>query len=244
MSEPEQTPSLERRLARAQAVSGLLFGSFLVVHLINTVVATAGQSTYDGFQRAARHYYQSAPVEIIAVIGAMSVHMLAGIARMWTRRRRHRAGSSPSSKVASKPSWRMRLHRWSAWYLLLVAAGHMLATRGVSFFLLGRPVEMSYLTFSLTTMPLYFYPYYAGLVAAGSYHLVNGVLLALPTLGVRLPKGATSPHARPFWIVTALLALIGVGALPALGGRYFTVDTSRFDEYRAIYKRYVPFLVK
>ena len=42
------------KLARVQAISGLLFSLFVLVHLGNTAMAVFGADLYDGYQRAAR----------------------------------------------------------------------------------------------------------------------------------------------------------------------------------------------
>src|SRR4051794_10494905 len=80
----------EARLARIQAVSGLLFATFLVLHLANTMLAAAGQDVYDAYQRAMRWYYQLALVEIVCVVGSIVVHMWASATRMLRRRQRNR----------------------------------------------------------------------------------------------------------------------------------------------------------
>lgn len=54
----------ERRWGRAQAASGLAFGVFAAVHLVNQWLAPLGPETYDGFQTAARAVYQQPVVEI------------------------------------------------------------------------------------------------------------------------------------------------------------------------------------
>ncbi|MCP3914386.1 MAG: DUF1691 domain-containing protein [bacterium] len=77
----------DRKLARYQAISGLALGTFLILHLANTVVATAGPEAYEGFKRAARGYYRIAAAEIALVVGSALVHMACGIARLVVRRR-------------------------------------------------------------------------------------------------------------------------------------------------------------
>ena len=111
------------KLVRTQALSGLLFSVFLVVHLLNTALAALGPQTYDGFQRAARAGYQFAPLEML-VLGALLVHVGCGVARMAQRR------GQPKAPVSAET----RAHRWSAYFLLTFFVGHIVATRGASFF--------------------------------------------------------------------------------------------------------------
>jgi hypothetical protein len=222
----------EKNLARVQAISGLVFATFLVLHLVNTALAPAGQAAYDGFQRAARRFYQI-PVIEAALILAASVHWVAGAIRVVRRWRRGPKGA------AAKPPWRIRLHRWSGYYLLLALYGHVLATRGGAWFY-GMPADFSFLTFSLRHWPLYFYPYYALLFASGFYHLVHGAIVGLRLLGARLPASLGAMHSRPFWAATAVGALLGALGVAALGGLLFGVDTHRFAEFYAFWDRYFP----
>ena len=50
VDEIERALYSERALIRIQAITGLLFATFLVLHLVNTMLAAAGQSVYDGWQ--------------------------------------------------------------------------------------------------------------------------------------------------------------------------------------------------
>lgn len=78
MSRPRsETAFPDHTLLRIQAVSGLLFATFLVLHLSNTIVSSAGEKTYDSLQGAVRWYYQFPPVEIVAVAGSATVHAWA-----------------------------------------------------------------------------------------------------------------------------------------------------------------------
>ena len=69
----------EFTLYRIQAGSGILFATFLVLHLSNTILASVGQPTYDSYQKALRWYYQFPLVEIFLVIGAATIHAWAGL---------------------------------------------------------------------------------------------------------------------------------------------------------------------
>jgi hypothetical protein len=201
------------------------------------MLASLGQGTYDGYQRAVRGYYQFPVVEIVAVLGAALAHMAAGALRILGRRRRARLARSPGA-AGAQPTLRVRLHRWSGYYLTAVFAGHVVATRAPG--LLGHPADFSFLTFSLRQLPGFFYPYYALFVVSGVYHLAHGLLVALRVFKVRLPGAATAPRSTPFWAVAGLGSAAGLVAVLALGGRFFPVDTHRFPEFQALYERFVP----
>ncbi|MEW6776907.1 MAG: hypothetical protein AB1405_11475 [Bdellovibrionota bacterium] len=230
MSEPASGIS-EKTLIRVQAVSGLFFATFLVLHLFNTLLAPAGQEAYDSFQRAARHYYQM-PVMEAGIILAVTVHIFAGVTR--ALRRRKRIKESGGGEAA--PSLRMRLHRVSGYILLLAIYGHILATRAGDWFF-GMPADFSFLTFSLTYWPAFMYPYYTLLFACGAYHLAHGLVMALRVVGAKLPSEWTAPRYKAFWTLAALSALAGFGSVLALGGNLFAVDTGRYPEFIAFWDK-------
>jgi succinate dehydrogenase/fumarate reductase cytochrome b subunit len=222
----------EKALIRVQAVSGLVFATFLVLHLGNLASATFGQPAYDWYMAKARGYYQLAPVELVGVVGAALVHMAAGVARILRRRARRADG------VSKPPHWRVRLHRYSGYYLMAAFVGHVIATRGPG--LVGHAADFSFLTLSLETAPYFFYPYYVLFAASGFYHLGHGTVAALRIVGARLPKGATSPRSRAFWAwAVAGATIAGVGVL-SLGGHLHPVDRSRFSEWKAFYTEILP----
>lgn len=218
----------DKALIRAQAGSGLAFAVFLALHLINLVAASLGQATYDAVQDAFRVYYQFPLVEIVLVLGAALVHIAASLLRIG-RRRRAQAGRKP------KVSLRVRLHRYSAYYLLTFFVGHVIATRLPS--LLGHPADFSMLNYSLTLLPYYFYPYYALLAFAGFYHLTHGVIVGLRVFQLKLPRAFTAPTSPAFWAWAAIVATLSVTSLLALGGVFFEVDTSRLAEWEALTDR-------
>jgi succinate dehydrogenase/fumarate reductase cytochrome b subunit len=125
------TAADELNLIRVQAASGLTFSVFLTLHLINTMLGSAGPDAYDGFQASARAFYQHPLFEYIVVLIPLVVHLGASITRILRRRRRH----------LPRPGLRLRLHRYSGWFLLAVISGHVSATRGVGFFFDAPPVS-------------------------------------------------------------------------------------------------------
>ncbi|MEM7310118.1 MAG: hypothetical protein AAF682_25810 [Planctomycetota bacterium] len=221
----------EARLIRGQALSGLVFGAFLAIHLANTIAGAFGEEAYNRFMAAARGWYQIAPVEILGVGLSALAHGYYGIRRALRRRARRRSGAADAA-----PGW-LRLHRASGWVLLLVIVGHVAATRGPAL-LEDLPAEFSLLRFSLESWPLLMWPYYFLLFSAGTYHLLHGGLIALNVIGVR--TGA--PTAR--WARALLLAalLAGSAGVLSMGGVWGEADNSNYAAYRDIYERYAPLL--
>jgi succinate dehydrogenase/fumarate reductase cytochrome b subunit len=212
----------ERRWRRVQAASGLAFGFFTAVHLVNQWLAPLGPEAYDGFQAAARAVYQQPAVELGLVALPLLVHGVAAARRM---RFRGRGGG-----------WRMRLHRVTGYALLAVIFGHVAATRGPSL-ALGFHPGFAGISFSLWWLPGVFFVYYTLFGAAALYHGINGTLLALHALGLR--RGASLPGGRAGLLVpvaagTALVVL----ALLAFGGRLFPIDDPTRNPYARMWEGY------
>jgi succinate dehydrogenase/fumarate reductase cytochrome b subunit len=207
---PKADAARTRRLIRVQAISGLVFLSFAGVHLANTMLATAGEGAYDGFQRAARLVYQFPVVELV-IVGALFVHVAAAVMRIAERRRQKRPSHVPR---------RLFVHRLSGYFLLAVVFGHIVATRGPSL-VSGIYPEFIGLNFSLTSMPWFFFPYYIVFGIAGLYHGLNGATVALTAVHVRLPEAL---RRGPVFVagvsLGALLVLLGV---LSIGGVIFPV---------------------
>lgn len=188
-----------RLLKKAQALSGLVFAAFLVLHLLNTWLAALGPAAYDGAQQELRTVYQALAVEVV-VLAALLIHIGVGVARILIEPKR-------------SLSLRARLHRYAGFFMMLVIGGHILAVRGPSWFFDVHP-GFAGLAFSIAAVPGYFYPYYFLLALAGFYHGLNGVSIAAGRLGwpVRVPSDILRRLSMIAGVLTAL-ALMGFGGL-------------------------------
>lgn len=201
MQNPRDTVNSSRRLLQVQAASGLLFAVFLLLHLLNQMLATFGPGAYDGTQRALRRGYQAPPVEIALVLAPLLTHAAAGILRLW--RRRSEGKRAPANIYA-------RLHRISGIVLLIFFGGHVAATRGASL-LYGVFPEFLGVAFTLKWVPAYFFPYYTVFALAGLYHLIYGLSVALPVLGLRGGSGLRKPALLvPAASVLGLFLVLGL----------------------------------
>ncbi len=230
--QPGKTALSDFTLFRIQAGSGILFATFLVLHLTNTILASAGQPTYDAYQRAVRWYYQFPLVELFVVLGAATVHAWAGLTRGW---RRLRNLFDPQSKRFVLPR-RVRVHRWCGYVILLIIPGHVSGTRFPSL-LEGLPVDFSFVYFSVKHWPWFFYPYLLAYAVAAAFHLIHGTLVSLGVFGVSKPGWGMNEKSKPFWtafIASSLLAVIGI---LSLGGNFFEPRKDRFPELKAFYER-------
>ena len=204
--------------ARVQAISGLCFAVFLVLHLTATVSAVFGEAAFTFVQHAGRRIYQF-PLLELGLIVAFVLHLVAA----WQLR--HLARSA----VRSNP--RRRLHRHAAIYLLLFVVGHALATRGVS---LAGDVDSGFdaVAFSIAWMPAWFVPYYFFLALAGLYHAWWGSLTALSRLGWK--ASGRLRFRRGFW----LLPLAGLVVVPLALARFAGLLGDIGDPMASDYARY------
>lgn len=211
-----------RTLIRIQLASGALFLAFAALHLVNTAVAGLGVGEYDAFQRAARRVYQHPAVEVGLILGPLVVHLGAAGLR-WRREGWRRTAA-----------WRMRLHRASGLYLMVVLAGHVAATRGPSLFLDFHPGSAG-LSFSLWWLPWLFYPYYASFAIAGLYHVANGLILVGGHFGRPLP--AVVRRGPGFWLpFAAATGAIWLGLL-GLGGWLYEIPDPTNNAYARMWDR-------
>lgn len=212
----------DSRWLRAQVISGAVFAAFLFIHLINQMLAVLGAGTYDGAQQTMRGAYQAPVLELALVFVPLVVHLTTAIVRMVKR---------PKQGVLS---WRVRLHRYSGRFLLLVVVGHVVATRGASL-LYGVFPGFHGLAFTFQWVPAYFWPYYLLLALCGWYHLVHGLSMAAAVL--KLP--GANVLQRPL----VFRALIGAGVVGlvigvlALGGVLADVGDPSSSEYARLVLR-------
>jgi len=204
----------ERTLIRLQAASGMVFGTFLSLHLATTLSANKSQEAYDGALGLFRKYYQNPVVEIVCIALALFLHVIS----TWTRFFRRPSGENVPLTL--------KLHRYSGYYLQVVIGGHILATRGVGLYY-NMPYDFSFLHYALVTYPLKYviYPYYISLALCGFYHFSYGATKALTVFGV-----IRSVNTQLFCLWLAIGAAALISAVLALGGNYYTVDTHRFPE--------------
>jgi len=190
----------EALLSRAQAIAGVLFLVFLIMHLGNALLGVFGADTYN-------HYI----LEFLLVIGPLITHGIAGVWLHFLRKKR------PGRPTTRHRALRYRLQTWAGFFLLSVVFVHMLATRGISWwFNVASGFES--VAFSLWWVPAYFYPYYLALFSAGLYHGWMGLQTLLTHARILAP-GTLHKSTKYLMIIGAMgcgAALLSFGGL--LGG--------------------------
>jgi len=207
-------------LARWQALSGLAFGLFATLHLINALFALGGPAAFNGLQRRLRLVYQFPLVEV-GLLVALLVHIVVGLVRA----RRRKKGALAQMR------WPERFHRLSGYLLLLIVFAHAAATR-VPSLVAGAHPEFSGVAFSIEWMPAFYYPYYALFATAALYHLAYGTQRALAVFGWKLPR----PSRRVGLSALAVGATGIVLALLAFGGVFFEIPDPMDHDYARFYE--------
>ena len=198
-SDPTRDGARERALIKVQAASGALFALFLAVHLFNQMVAAAGPAAYDAVQGELRRVYQAPVLELVLVGLPLVVHVVASAWRMVRRRRAGRPAA---------PATRARLQRYTAIVLLVFVWGHIVATRGASL-VFGVFPGFDAIAYTMVWVFGYFFPYYLVFSVAALYHLLNGLAMALPRVGLR--GGPRSGRAIAVaWAAGAVALALGV----------------------------------
>lgn len=199
--EPVLDSARERTLIRIQAASGALFALFLCVHLLNQMFAAAGPEVYDALQGELRAVYQAPVLELVLVGLPLVVHIVVSVWRMVRRRRSGRART-----VAPHLRWQRR----TAVVLLVFTFGHILATRGSSL-LYDIVPGFDAIAYTMVWNFGYFFPYYLVFSIAALYHLLAGLALGLPRIGLTRAAGARSRRAVVLaWAAGAVALTLGL----------------------------------
>ena len=148
-----------------------------------------------------RAVYQVPPIEVARVGAPLLLHIVTSV---WRVVRRRRLGQPQSRAV------RTRLQRYSAVVLLVFIVGHVVATRGASLVYEVWP-GFDAIAFTMLWVPAYFIPYYALFAVAALYHLIHGLTVALPRLGVRrMGRLRDGRVVMGLAVVGGVLLLLGV----------------------------------
>jgi len=211
---------MEPTLIKVQALAGMMFFIFLVMHLSNTAFAAFGHELYNSLQTTMQALYQHPVFELIFVILPLLSHTIAGVSLVIIRRK----------NKTTKTSLKYRLHSISGFFLLAVVFAHALATRGIGYFFDAAP-GFEGVSFTLWFMPLVFYPYYFVLFMAGFYHSRQGISrILIRNFGVHL----NSAHSKR---LNQAAAVVVIAALMGFGGLLFQIPDPRDNDYARQYAR-------
>jgi len=236
----------QKTLRKVQALSGVTFGAFLSLHLVNAWTANGGHLLYDGTQKFFRLFYQNPFIEPI-IIGSLVIHTIASGIRFLQR------SIEESGVIHCKPNSEeddtcksdsptigkaLQYHRYSGYFLATFVGGHFLATRGIDLIFNSKP-DFSLISFSISKWGFLFYPYYFLLASCGLYHLSYGLIQSARTFQIKVPS-FLSERSNLFWGLIGIGIAASFSSVLAFGGNYFSVPVERFAEHTEIYRKFVP----
>ncbi len=230
--QPEQ--GAKRLVHRLQALSGIVFAYFLLLHLATTISAASGTADYDAVLVLLRPLYRPHVIVEILLLGIPVLVHIGCAAYNVRLRLRHRV------RGRSGP---LQLHHLSGYVLLVAIVGHVAATRLLPTFGEGltatHQADFSFLAYSLVNWPWLFVPYYFVLGIAGAVHLGLGLGYAARTLlGARLRMNLP----RISVMATAVLAVAVAAGVYGMVRGAPDASRARFPEFSALYERFLPFM--
>lgn len=214
-----------KHLKKIQAASGATFALFLLLHLSTTISALGGGGTYDTVLLTLRSIYRPHIIVELLLIGIpLTVHVVCAVLSILQRRR---------EGPRTKPSPAVRAHRWTGYFLLLVIAGHIFATRIMT----SGTADFSYLAYSVLNWAPAIVPYYFILGIAGAVHVVLGLGFA-----ARILIGKRTPPTKVWAVAAIAIALLVAAGVASIALDSKQADRSRFPEFEELYERYLPFM--
>ena len=159
-------------------------------------------------------------LELLFVILPLVAHTIAGVSLAIIK------GKSRTSN----PGLEYRLYSIAGFFLLAVVFAHVLATRGVGYFLDEAP-GFEGVSISPWYLSLFFYPYYFLLFMAGFYYSRQGIGRIL----MRYSSFRINPaHNKR---LNQAAAVVVIAALLGFGGILFNIPDPRDNDYARQYAR-------
>ncbi|KAI8909803.1 hypothetical protein EDD86DRAFT_206290 [Gorgonomyces haynaldii] len=152
-------------MEKIQALSGLAFGTFGILHLGGHVLANYSFKASDAFMYAAREIYQSPLFESMLGVSLL-VHMGSSAwiysKRQPPRKLKNETGSE-TMKLIQKEA---QVNRYCGYTIAFFVFGHIFATRLGPILYLDDPsiIDLSYVTLSYQNLPYLMLPYYFVLI--------------------------------------------------------------------------------
>jgi len=218
----------ETQLIKLQAGSGLIFSSFLGIHLANSFIANLGPLGYDEIKRLLRLYYQN-PVIEIGLFSSLFVHQIVSGIRIY-RRLKQKKNHPKHDHITA-----LDIHRYAGLVIGTVVLVHVFFTR-IPHLIFKDDSDFTLITFTLKTWPYFFYPYYIVFSISGLYHLMYGFFKALRVFGLHKITLSTNT----FNILFSAGALTLFSAVLAFSGIYFPVPIEHEARKQRFYEIVLP----
>lgn len=239
-------------LTTLQNASAYAFSSFAVVHASQIAVsAVGGPDAGNRWLLLGRPFYQDEHTEGIIVTGAVTVHVLSGIAKAGIRRY-----CKKNRNVDIQT--RLPLHHRLAGYILLPAVllhYDLVRKLPARYFGDSALLDFGHIAWGLQNWPVFTYTLHGILIGAASWHIVHGAKALLSktrkassstateTSATSTAPTATTPATpqtatRATWIASAGIAITLLSGLVIIGTH--TKKIPLRHDYAQIYKMLLP----
>ncbi|OZJ04056.1 hypothetical protein BZG36_03569 [Bifiguratus adelaidae] len=190
-------------LSDIQAYSALGFSVFLATHATQVALANVGVDVANNWLLLGRPLYQDRLIENVVVIGGVTAHVAAGVAKACMRRPKYqvvdlegdltryavvesdealrlaeegRVNTVISQGARKRISMLLPGHRVIGYMLIPVLLGHYIITRAAPLRYFGDSafLDFSYISLGLQTHPRLFGGLQVALVGLGMYHVCSG----------------------------------------------------------------------
>jgi len=217
------------------AVSGLMFGAFMVTHLLGHFSTHFGLAANRKVLAVTQPVYQHPLVEMV-LLGSFITHAALAVQKKtaeWRKKGRIALPWDEPAKLA---------HQLSGWALMMLVPGHAFATRGLTWYFGFAPVDAAYTNVGARTFPRAVMTYYITFSLAAVTHIVSGCARAARALAPKLKAWHPAMSGPRFWLAVVPLGLLASSSVLAVSGIYFDLGVE--PEVRAAivksYKKYWP----
>jgi uncharacterized membrane protein len=207
---------------KCQAVTGLYFSAFLLLHLFNHFLAILGEDQYNNFLQFSRKIYQNPYVEL-SLLFTVSVHVFCAIT-LWIKRKKRKI-EEPFLTTA---------FRWCGWFLMIIVPVHFYFGR-IMPFQKSVDVNFAFSAFGLTNLTQIYFPYYFFFSSFAIIHMIVGITKSLEI--TKLKTISQKLHWVHYLIVFLLIVLISL-VLMSYSNFFYAVDKyNQFSFWKEYYEK-------
>lgn len=215
-------------LKTVSSLSGLVFGAFLVVHLVTHYSVNLGVEVAHSYMRFFRQAYQDSVVEVV-IFASLFAHMYANTMIYLSRKKL--AANKKGAKTIQE-SLELRGHRYAGYFLAMSIFGHVGATRFGPLWLLGDSAseyDYTFITAACDKFPANVFPVYLMLLGmAGGWHLIYGTRSAFATLRGSSVVGTKFPIGLK--VVAVISHILMISTVLTVSGYIYDIDISEKSE--------------
>jgi succinate dehydrogenase/fumarate reductase cytochrome b subunit len=207
---------------KLQAVSGLVFAAFLILHLVSHMSLLGGWERGNATLLVVRKIYQSSLLEAV-ILGSVILHMISNV--ILYKMRQAAIALGKKKEGASLEPKELLAHRYTGYILTLFVIGHVLATRVVPVLTLGEDASLydyMFVKLFIDQVGPLFTIYLLVFALAANWHLIYGTRSALATLNGRSVRG--TPFPLSLKVLAMMAHVLVLFSVLSLAGYNYTIE--------------------